>query len=65
MIDSPYKTLNLIRGLQKFTDEFRKSSRNKDYNSGEVFARISNKLNEEAEIVKDSIEGWEKIMNEG
>ena len=65
MIDSPQKTLSIVKGLKAIATEARDCSRNKDYYSGEVFARIVRKLDEEAEIVEDSIEGWEKIMNEG
>ena len=64
MIDSPQKTLSIVKGLKAIATEARDCSRNKDYYSGEVFARIVRKLDEEAEIVEDSIEGWEKIMNE-
>ncbi len=65
MIDSPYKTLSLIRGLKGIATEARDCSRNKDYCSGEIFNRIIKMLNETEEEIKDSIEGWEKIMNEG
>tara|TARA_R110000764_G_scaffold76204_1_gene153278 strand:- start:142 stop:339 length:198 start_codon:yes stop_codon:yes gene_type:complete len=65
MIDSPQKTLSLIRGLKGIATEARDCSRNKDYNSGEIFNRIINQLSETEEEIKDSIKGWEKIMNKG
>jgi len=65
MIDSPQKTLSLVRGLRGIAREARDCSRNKDYCSGEIFNRIIKMLNETEEEIKDSIEGWEKIMNEG
>ena len=65
MIDSPQKTLSLIRGLKGIATEARDCSRNKDYNSGEIFNRIINQLNETEGEIKDSIKGWEKIMNKG
>ena len=65
MIDSPQKTLSLIRGLKGIATEARNCSRNKDYNSGEIFNRIINQLNETEGEIENSIKGWEKIMNEG
>ena len=65
MIDSPQKTLTIVRALKGLATEARGCSRNKDYFSGEIFNRIIKQLNETEEEIKDSIEGWEKIMNEG
>ena len=65
MIDSPQKTLALVRGLRGIAREARNCSRNKDYCSGEIFNKIIKQLNETEEEIKDSIEGWEKIMHEG
>jgi len=65
MIDSPQKTLALVRGLKGIATEARNCSRNKDYISGEIFNRIINQLSETEGEIEDSIEGWEKIMNEG
>ena len=65
MIDSPQKTLSIVKGLKGIATEARDCSRNKDYFSGEIFNRIINQINETEEEIEDSIEGWEKIMNEG
>jgi len=65
MIDSPQKTLALVRGLRGIAREARDCSRNKDYCSGEIFNKIIKQLSETEEEIKDSIEGWEKIMHEG
>lgn len=64
MIDSPYKTLSVVRGLKAIATEARNCSRNKDYISGEIFNRIINQLNETEGEIENSIKGWEKIMNE-
>ena len=65
MIDSPQKTLSIVRGLKGIATEARDCSRNKDYISGEIFNRIINQLNETEGEIENSIKGWEKIMNEG
>tara|TARA_S200002703_G_scaffold54125_1_gene46813 strand:+ start:307 stop:504 length:198 start_codon:yes stop_codon:yes gene_type:complete len=64
MIDSPYKTLSIVKGLNAIAKEARDCSRNKDYISGEIFNRIINQLNETEGEIENSIKGWEKIMNE-
>ena len=65
MIDSPQKTLSIVKGLNAIAKEARDCSRNKDYFSGKIFNRIIKQLNETEEEIEDSIKGWEKIMNEG
>ena len=65
MIDSPQKTLSIVKGLKAIATEARDCSRNKDYISGEIFNRIINQLNETEGEIENSIKGWEKIMSEG
>ena len=42
-----------------------RTERNCNRSKGEIFNRIIKQLSETEEEIEDSIEGWEKIMNEG
>ena len=65
VIDSPQKTLESLEILRELTIYLQKCSRNKDYNSGEVFARVLKKIIEVEDSVENEIYLWEDVMNEG
>jgi len=61
MIDSPQKTLSLVRGLRGIAIEARDCSRNKDYCSGEIFNRIIKQLSETEEEIKTQSKVGKKL----
>lgn len=64
MIDSPYKTIEGIQTMKALAKHLRGCCRDKDYAGSINFNNIIKFLEEQEEIVMDSIEEWEKIMNE-
>ncbi len=64
MIDSPYKTLEVIETLKDLTKHLRTYCRDKNYAGSINFNYIIKCLEEQEEVVMDSIKEWEDIMNE-
>ena len=65
VIDSPNKTLEGLKSLRELTKYLQRCSRNKDYNAGEHFARVLNRIYQVEEMVENSVDDWEEIMSEG
>tara|TARA_R100001086_G_scaffold246876_1_gene179876 strand:+ start:2096 stop:2305 length:210 start_codon:yes stop_codon:yes gene_type:complete len=64
IIDDPQTTLEYLGHLKAIAQSFRRQCWDKNYTSGITFNQVIKYLEEQEEIVEDSIPEWDQIMSE-
>jgi len=63
IIDDPRTTLEYLGHLKEITKSFRRLTWDKNYTSSITFYEVIKFIEEQEEIVEDSIPEWDKIMS--
>tara|TARA_Y100000592_G_C5363918_1_gene265032 strand:+ start:280 stop:486 length:207 start_codon:yes stop_codon:yes gene_type:complete len=64
IIDDPRTTLIYLEHLKAVAKSFRRQTWDKNYTSSLVFYEVIKCIEEQEEIVEDSIPEWDQIMSE-